>query len=182
MFNFDSDKAGKLAAGFTKGVGNWKVVADKTAPSKPNVLAQTAKNGRRMYNVTLAAKTNLLDVDITVSIKAVSGECDQGGGLVWRAADAHNYYVCRWNPLEDNYRFYKVVKGKRSMIATANLNAKPGWHEVRAVMKGNKVTCYFDGKKYLEATDDTFKGPGKVGLWSKADAVSHFDDLTVSGK
>jgi len=182
VFHFDSDKTGSLAAGFTGDVGDWKVAADETAPSKPNVLAQTAKNARRVYNVALAAKTRLADVDLSVRLRAVSGRIDQGGGLVWRAGDARNYYICRWNPLEDNYRFYKVVDGRRTQLVSAELKARPGWHTLRAVMTGGKVECYFDGRKYLETTDETFKGAGKIGLWTKADAVTHFDDLTVSGK
>ncbi len=182
VFHFDADKTGGVPGGFTSDVGDWKVTADETAPSQPNVLAQTAENAGRVYNVALAAQTRLADVDLSVRLRAVAGEIDQGGGLVWRAGDASNYYICRWNPLEDNYRFYKVVDGRRTQLASARLTAPPGWHTLRAVMTGAKVECYLDGKKYLDTTDDTFKAPGKVGLWTKADAVTHFDDLAISGK
>jgi len=179
--HFDSDKTGRVAGRFTNDVGDWRVAADETAPSQPNVLAQTARNARRVYNVALARQPRLTDVDLSVRLRAVSGRIDQGGGLVWRAVDARNYYICRWNPLEDNYRSYKVVDGRRTELASADLKARPGWHTLRAVMTGGKIECYLDGKKYLEATDDTFQGAGKVGLWTKADAVTHFDDLTVRG-
>jgi hypothetical protein len=182
VFNFDADKAGEAAKGFTAAVGTWKVAADEMAPSKPNVLAQTAKSTGADFNIVLADAPAVKDLDLTVRMKAVSGEGDQGGGLVWRAKDAKNYYVARWNPLESNYRFYKVVDGTRTQLATADVKAEAGWHTLRIVMKGDAIECYFDAKRIIEAKDGTFKDAGKVGLWTKADAVTHFDDLAVSGK
>jgi len=182
VFNFDADKAGEAPKGWQAAVGTWKVAADETAPSKPNVLAQSAAGPKPQFNVALATATSLKDLDLTVKMKAVSGEIDQGGGPVWRAKDAKNYYVCRWNPLEDNFRLYKVVDGKRTQLANADLKAEPGWRTIRVTMKGEQIECYLDGKKVVEAKDDTFKDAGKVGLWTKADAATHFDDLTVSGK
>jgi len=182
VFNFDADKAGEAPKGWQAAVGTWKVAADETAPSKPNVLAQSAAGPNAQFNVALATNTSLKDLDLAVKMKAVSGEIDQGGGPVWRAKDAKNYYVCRWNPLEDNFRLYKVVEGKRTQLANADLKAEPGWRTIRVTMKGEQIECYLDGKKVVEAKDDTFKDAGKVGLWTKADAATHFDDLTVSGK
>ena len=182
LFNFDADKAGEMAKGWTADVGTWTVVADDTAPSKPNVLAQSAEGPGAQFNIALATATSFKDLDLTVKMKAVAGKADQGGGPVWRARDAKNYYVCRWNPLEDNFRLYKVVDGKRTQLANADLKAEAGWHTIRVTMKGDQIECYFDGKKVVEAKDDTFKDAGKVGLWTKADAATHFDDLTVSGK
>jgi len=182
VFNFDADKAGEAPKGWQAAVGTWKVAADETAPSKPNVLAQSAAGPNAQFNVALATDTSLKDLDLAVKMKAVSGEIDQGGGPVWRARDAKNYYVCRWNPLEDNFRLYKVVEGKRTQLANADLKAEPGWRTIRVTMKGEQIECYLDGKKVVEAKDDTFKDAGKVGLWTKADAATHFDDLTVSGK
>jgi hypothetical protein len=180
--NFDADKAGDAPKGWEAAVGTWKVAADDTAPSKPNVLAQSAAGPSPQFNVALATETSFKDLDLTVKMKAVSGEIDQGGGPVWRAKDAKNYYVCRWNPLEDNFRLYKVVDGKRTQLATADMKAEPGWRTIRVTMKGEQIECYLDGKKRLEAKDDTFKDAGKVGLWTKADAATHFDDLMVTGK
>jgi hypothetical protein len=182
VFNFDADKAGDVPKGWEAAVGTWKVAADDTAPSKPNVLAQSAAGPKPQFNVALATATSLKDLDLTVKMKAVSGEIDQGGGPVWRAKDAKNYYVCRWNPLEDNFRLYKLVDGKRTQLATADMEAAPGWRTIRVVVKGEQIECYLDGKKVVEAKDDTFKDAGKVGLWTKADAATHFDDLAVSGK
>jgi len=115
-------------------------------------------------------------------MKAVAGEIDQGGGIVWRAKDAKNYYLARYNPLEDNYRLYKVIDGKRTMFLNADIAHSDGWHALRITMSGDQIVCYYDGKKYMEHKDDTLKEAGKIGLWSKADAQSQFDDLTLIGK
>lgn len=181
VWNFDGDKPGELAKGFTNDVGQWQVVADDSAPSKPHVLAQQAKSDKQTYNVALLADTNYKDVDLSVRFRAVAGETDQGGGLVWRAKDAQNYYVCRYNPLEENFRVYKVEAGKRKELGSANVPPAPGWHTLRVTMVGEKIECYLDGKKDLEASESTFPGPGRIGLWTKADAVTHFDDLTATG-
>jgi hypothetical protein len=181
-WNFDGDKAGEIAKGFTSEVGKWQVMADDTAPSKPNILAQLAKNSGSIYNITLVNDTNYKDVDIIVKMKAIAGNTDQGGGIVWRAKDTKNYYVARFNPLEDNYNLYHVVNGHRSEIKGSKVKSTPGWHTLRVTMMGDRIECYLDGKKYLDAKDSTFKEAGKIGLWSKSDAQSHFDDLEVAGK
>lgn len=181
-WNFDSDKPGALPEGFTNEVGDWKVVADPTAPSKPNALAQLAKNSGSTFNVTLVSGTNYKDVDVSGKMKAIAGNEDQGGGLVWRAKDAKNYYVVRYNPLEDNYRLYKVVNGRRSQLQSTSIKHSEGWHALRVIMQGDHIQCYYDGKKYLDAKNSTFVEAGRIGLWTKSDAQSHFDDLTVSGK
>jgi hypothetical protein len=180
--NFDTDKAGEIAKGFTNEVGKWEVVADDTAPSKPNVLAQLAKSSRPTFNLTLASGTTYKDVDIIVKMKAIAGSTDQGGGIVWRAKDAKNYYVARYNPLEDNYRLYHVVNGQRSELRSANIPHASGWQTLRVTMTGDHIECYYDGKKYLDANNSTFKEAGKIGLWTKADAQTQFDDLAVGGR
>lgn len=181
VWSFDTDKTGAIAAGLTNEVGDWKVVTDQTAPSKPNVLAQLAKSSISTFNVTLISDTHYKDVDISVKMRAIAGNNDQGGGVVWRAKDAKNYYIARYNPLEDNYRVYKVVNGNRSIFQNADIKHADGWHTLRVTMTGDQIECYYDGKKYLDVKDTTFKEAGKIGLWSKADAQSHFDDVTVSG-
>jgi hypothetical protein len=115
-----------------------------------------------------------------VKLRAVAGEIDRGGGLVWRAKDSKNYYIARYNSLEDNFRVYKVQDGKRTMFRGEKVPGDEKWHTLRVTMAGPKITCFFDGKQYLEAEDATFAGAGMIGLWSKADAQSYFDDLTVS--
>jgi hypothetical protein len=178
-WNFEADGVGEVAKGFSNESGQWKVVQDDSAPSTPHVLAQTASDGKTPFNVTLATDTSYQDLDLSVKMKDIAGDEDQGGGLVWRAKDARNYYVVRFNPLEDNFRVYAVVNGSRKELGSADFKATPGWHALRVVMVGDHVECYLDGEKKLDVKDSTFKDAGKIGLWSKADAQSHFDDLTV---
>jgi hypothetical protein len=182
VWNFDTNKPGDIPEGFTNEVGGWKVVADETAPSKPNVLAQLAESSGSTFNVTVVSGTGYKDVDLSVKMKAIAGREDQGGGLVWRAKDAKNYYVARYNPLEDNYRVYRVHMGRRSEMQSADVKHSEGWHTLRVTMKADHIEGYYDGKKYLDVKDSTFREAGKIGLWTKADAQSHFDDLTISGK
>jgi hypothetical protein len=181
-WNFDANKVGEIAKGFTNDVGKWEVVADDTAPSKPNVLAQVAKSPGSVFNLALVSNTSFKDVDVTVKMKAIAGGTDQGGGIVWRAKDAKNYYVARYNPLEDNYRLYHVVNGQRSELKSADVPHAQGWHTLRVTMTADHIECFYDGTKNIEAKDPTFKEGGKIGLWTKADAQTHFDDLAVSGK
>lgn len=180
-WNFDAEKPGAIAAGFTNEIGDWKVVADGSAPSKTNVLAQLAKNERPIFNVALASETSYATVDITVKFKAIAGVIDQGGGLVWRARDSKNYYIARYNPLENNFRVYKVEDGRRMQLGTSDIKGSEGWHTLRITMNGDHIECFYDGKKYLDVNDSTFEEAGKIGLWTKADAQTHFDDLTVGG-
>ena len=180
VWTFDYEKTGAVAAGFTNEAGSWKIVVDDTAPSKRNVFAQMAKNSGETFNLALVKGVNFKDVDLSVKMKAVAGDEDQGGGLVWRATDKLNYYIARYNPLENNFRVYKVEKGFRSQFRSANVKGDKNWHTLRVTMSGDHIQCYIDGKKQLDVHDSTFKAAGKIGLWSKADAQSHFDDLTVS--
>ncbi len=179
-WDFDTETIGKAPGGFDAAVGEWRIVDDPSAPSGRRALAQLAKNSRPTFNVILAADTSYGDVDLSVKLKSIAGKIDQGGGVVWRARDHRNYYIARYNPLEDNYRVYKVVDGRRRQLESADIERSGGWHTLRVTMVGNRIRCYYDHRLSLEARDDTFDGPGKVGLWTKADAQTHFDDLTVS--
>jgi hypothetical protein len=189
-YNFDKDAAGMLPQGWKaaatkpgKELATWTVAADPGAPSGPNVLG-ISRVGADLseFNLCYNEKTSVADVDLTVKMRANTGKEDQGGGVVWRLRDADNYYICRFNPLEDNFRVYKVVKGKRSQLDGVSFQSAGAghWYTVRAVMVGDRVTCWLDGKELLHAQDGTFKEAGHVGLWSKADAASSFDDLVVA--
>lgn len=181
-WSFDTDQAGSIARDFMNASGEWKVVVDSTAPSQPHVLAQVAKNSGSMFNVALVSGANYKDLELLVKMKAIAGKEDQGGGLIWRAKDSKNYYIARFNPLENNYRLYKVEKGKRVLLKSAEVKHTEGWHQLRVFMKGDFIRCYYDDKMVLEVKDSTFQGPGTIGLWTKADAQSHFDDLMVFEK
>ncbi len=186
--SFDEDKAGNPPAKFRSAhtgrgtEGTWVVEQDPTAPSKPNVLAQTSTD-RTDYRFPLAVfeEGRYQDVDVSVKFKAVSGSVDRAGGVVFRYQDANNYYVVRANALEGNYRLYRVVAGRRQQFAGANFRVTPDqWHTLRVEVVGNQIRCYYDGELKITASDETFKGAGKVGLWTKADSVTYFDDFTVS--
>ena len=183
--SFKDAKVGELPKGWTaaktgKGEGSvWQVVKDETAPGGPNVLAPVSSKGpTSLFNLCVADDTKLGDLDLAVSLKAVTGKIDQGGGLVWRYRDENNYYIARMNPLEGNFRVYKVVSGKRTQLGTADVHAPAGkWHVIRILHDGDHIQCFLNDRRYLDVKDDTFKEAGKIGLWTKADAVTYFGDL-----
>ncbi len=183
--NFDTDEAGKLPPGWTgtktgKGEPKWEVVSDDSAPSKPNVLKQS---GEATYPVCIKDDTSLKDGFVEVKFKPVSGKEDQAGGVIWRCKDADNYYIARANALEDNVTIYHTIKGKRVSFKNVDTKVAPNtWHTLRVDFEGNRFTVTFDGKKVIEATDDSFSDAGKVGVWTKADSVSIFDDFSYGTK
>lgn len=191
LFRFAKEDVGKLPARWKadktgKGEGSvWKVVEDATAPSKSDfVLAQTADGPGPLFNLCVLDDVARRDVEVSVAFKAVKGSKDQGGGILWRYQDADNYYVARMNPLEDNYRVYKIVTGERMQLATkGGLKVLAGeWHTLKIRQTGDHIECYLDGTKQLDAKDDTISKAGRVGLWTKADAQTNFDDFRVNGK
>ena len=182
--DFEDAKVGEIPKGWSAaktgpGKGSiWKIVEDKTAPKGPKVLAQTAESPLNLFNLCVVDESKFKDVEISVAFKAVEGEDDRGGGVLWRYKDADNYYTARYNPIEKNYRLYKVQRGKRTQLATADVAAEAGkWHTLGITMKADAINCSLNGKKYLDAHDGTFSDPGKVGLWTKADARTYFDDF-----
>jgi hypothetical protein len=182
---FDDANVGEAPAGWTAtrtgtGQAKWTVVADESAPSKPNVLKQS---GEATYPVCLKDDTSLKDGFVEVKFKPVAGKEDQAGGVVWRAQDADNYYIARANALEDNVTIYHTIKGRRVSFENAEHPVKSGaWHTLRVEFQGNRFTVIFDGAKVIEATDDNFADAGKVGVWTKADSVTLFDDFKCGGK
>jgi hypothetical protein len=185
IVTFDTNKAGAPPAGWTgtntgKGNPKWLVVADATAPSKPNVFKQS---GEGTYPLALKDDSNLRDGFVEVKFNAVSGEKDQAGGVVWRAKDADNYYIARANALEENVRIYHFVNGKRTQFKGDDLPVPANqWHTLRVNFTGNRFTVVFNGKELFSAEDDTLKDAGKVGLWTKADSVTLFDDFSYGAK
>jgi len=186
-WNFDADADGKPPAGFSfartgqGGDGQWVVKKDESALSKPNVLAQTSQDKTDYrFPLAIAEGTSYKDLALTVKFKTISGTVDQGAGLVFRLQDKDNYYIVRANALEDNFRLYHVVNGRRIQFAGANFKVTPRiWHEIRVEARGNEFRCYYDSQLKITARDNTFKDAGKIGLWTKADSVIYFDDLTV---
>jgi hypothetical protein len=187
-YTFDHDEPGKLSTAWKvdytnpdPGKAEWVVVADSAAPSPKHVLKLAkAESADATYNLVIADKPEVADVDVSVKLRPDSGQVDQGGGLVWRCKDARNYYICRINPLEGNFRVYRVVDGKRTQLQSVLLETKSGrWYSLRATMVGDRITCSVDGKPYLQVNDDTLTEAGRIGLWTKADAATSFDDLIV---
>ncbi len=163
-------------------LATWQVTEDKTAPSGKKVLTLTSPNHTSggTFNLCWTNGIRFTNGTLTVYFKANSGREDQGGGILWRAQDKDNYYVARFNPLEDNFRLYTVKNGVRRMLVSARVKLPAHvWHKMKIVQNGNKIAAFLNGKKYLELQDKTFTKAGGVGLWTKADAATSFDDFTV---
>ena len=190
---WDNSRLGEPPAGWTStqtgtGTARWRVQADATSPSKPNVLEQT---GVAAFPVCVKDDARLKDGFVEVKFKAISGKDDQAGGLVWRYRDADNYYVCRANALEDNVVLYKVENGKRKAL---DIVGRPGgygvkepvppgqWHTLRVEFAGARFKVVFNGKGLFEAEDATFAEGGRVGVWTKADSITRFDDFVYGAR
>jgi hypothetical protein len=183
VVNFDADKPGAPPAGWecgSTGGGSprWTVEADPSAPSKSNVLKQS---GSGTFPWCVKTGTNLTDGVVEVKFKPLSGREDQAGGPVWRWKDGNNYYVARANALENNVSLYYTEGGRRRTIKYVDAPV-PGnvWHTLRAEFKGTRIRILLDGKAYIELDDNHITGAGAVGVWTKADSVTLFDDFTYN--
>jgi hypothetical protein len=185
--DFESAAVGELPAGFSTAVTGgggpavWRVVEDASAPSGGKVLAQTSTD-KTSFRFPLCVYEGLAATDVTVSVrfKPVSGTVDQAAGLVARYRDKDNYYIVRANALEHNVRLYKVERGKRQQFAGVDVKVPAKeWQTLAWEVKGTHFRVSLNGILLFEADDRTFREAGKVGLWTKADSVTYFDDLTV---
>ncbi len=195
LLDFNGDKVGQPPNGFSTALtgrgqpGKWVVVKDDASPDRGNILAQTDADATDYrFPVCVYDGLTAKDVDLSVKFKPVSGRIDQGAGIVWRYKDKDNYYIVRANALEGNVVLYKVQNGKRSDLPLKGAGRTYGmkekvpskqWGTLRVVAKGNLFEVYHEGTRLYEVEDDTFKEPGKVGVWTKADSVIYFDDLQV---
>jgi 3-keto-disaccharide hydrolase len=196
---FDQAVSGKLPAGWTIAMTHagppphWAIVRDESAPSQPNVLAQLSRDttaGR--FPLAIWDRALLQDGEVSVAFKTVDGSVDQAAGIVWRFQNANDYYVVRANALENNVVFYKVENGVRSSIAPKGLPSRSygvkhtipcgRWNKLKVSFARAKIAVFFNQERLFEAEDQTFSKPGKVGLWTKADSVTYFDDFTVVSK
>jgi hypothetical protein len=185
--DFDASAAGALPTGFSSAVTGdggpaaWVVVEDFTAPSGGKVLAQTSTDRTSLrFPLCVYDGFTAPDVTVSVSFKPVSGTVDQAAGLVARYRDKNNYYVVRANALENNVRLYKVEGGNRKQFAGANVKVPSGeWQTLALEVKGTHLRVLLNDALLFQADDATFKNAGKVGLWTKADSVTYFDDLRV---
>jgi 3-keto-disaccharide hydrolase len=186
---FESTRIGVAPEGWTatltgSGDPKWTVESDPTAPSKSKVLKQS---GRATYPLLLKNDTSIKDGFVETKFKAVEGSQDRAAGIVWRAKDANNYYVVRANALEDNVVLYKTVNGIRSSLNIVGRKGGYGvnvavpsgtWHSLRVDFKASRFGVSFNGKQLFEVEDSTFTDAGKLGLWTKADSVTLFDEVT----
>jgi hypothetical protein len=181
---FDGEIGGWRAAS-TGGSGpdaKWMAVFDARAISAPRVMAMVAASagGEDRFNLFWTPEPSLADGRVSVAVRADGGEVDQGGGPMWRVQDANNYYVCRFNPLESNFRVYVVQDGVRRQLGTTLVITKPGaFHRVEVAFAGDRITCSLNGALLLDVRDATIGKAGGVGLWTKADARTSFDDLAT---
>ena len=161
--------------------GEWRVVEDVSATAQ-KAIAQTSKDTTD-YRFPLAVyqPISAKNIDVAVRFKAVAGTVDQAAGIAIRLVSPDDYYVVRANALEDNIRFYRVVKGRREELKGSNTKvAGNQWHTLGLRAEGERFTVSFDGKALYTAEDKTFANPGKVALWTKADSVTHFDTLSIT--
>jgi hypothetical protein len=186
--SFESTQIGVAPEGWTatltgSGDPKWTVESDETAPSKSKVLKQS---GQATYPLLLKNDTSIKDGFVEVKFKAIAGSQDRAAGIVWRAKDTNNYYVTRANALEDNVVLYKTVNGVRSPLDIVSRKGGYGidvpvlantWHSLRIDFKGSRFRVSFNGKQLFEVEDFTFANAGKVGLWTKADSVTLFDQI-----
>ncbi len=179
--DFDGVKPGELPAGWIggvtgKGEAHWAVVEDATAPSpRHHALKQS---GAAKFCWCAQTNLSILNGAIEVKFKPLSGKEDQAGGLIWRWQDGSNYYVARANALEDNVTIYHTINGVRKECGRKAMKvASRQWHALRVDFHGPHFKVTFDGQPALQWDDETFKNPGAVGVWTKADSVTLFDDF-----
>ena len=187
--SFESNRTGEAPEGWTttltgSGDPEWTVETDATAPSGARVIKQS---GRATFPLLLKNDSSIRDGFMEVKFKAVAGSEDRAAGVLWRARDANNYYVARANALEDNFVLYKTVGGVRSALDITGRKGGYGvsvpvpantWHSLRVDFHGSRFTASFNGKPLFEVEDSTFTDAGKVGLWTKADSVTLFDEVS----
>jgi hypothetical protein len=183
--DFDQDPTGTVPTGWMCGVTGrgspkWAVEADATASSKPNVLKQS---GQGAFPWCARKDVSVADGFAEVKFKPIQGREDQAGGLLWRFKDGDNYYVARANAREDNISLYHTTRGSRHTIRYVNAPVPANqWHTLRVEFAGQRIRVFFDGKQHIDLADDHIAGPGSVGVWTKADSVTAFDDFSWGGK
>ena len=188
--SFANDAIGAAPQGWTatmtgQGTPHWIVEDDPSAPSKSKIVKQS---GRATFPLLLKNSTRIRDGIVEIQFKAISGSEDRAAGIVWRAKDAGNYYVVRANALEDNVVAYKTVEGKRSSLDIIGRGGGYGvkvpvpanrWHTLRVEFEGSRFSVVFNGQRLFEVDDQTFSDAGQIGLWTKADSVTLFDQIEI---
>ena len=177
---FDADATGQAPAGWTcgatgRGAPKWSVEVDPSAPNKGKVLRQS---GTATFPWCVKTDAKLTDGWVEVKFKALAGKEDQAGGVVWHWKDGDNYYVARANALENNVSLYYTERGSRKTLKYVDAPVATGqWHTLRVEFAGNKIGVSLDGKRCIDFVDSHIAGPGSVGVWTKADSVTAFNDF-----
>ena len=176
LWTFDADSVGAPPPGSTVFSGTWLVRAEPDAPSAPNAVCQT---GTADFPALELGETVFTDFAFQARFKPISGRTDQAGGLIFRIQGKDDYYILRANALEGNVNFYKYAGGRRSSLAEGKAKVEAGkWQELRVAVSGSRFRGLLDGKQVVDVTDDSYQA-GRVGLWTKADSVTCFDDVEV---
>jgi hypothetical protein len=197
VIGFDKAIPGRLPVDWTVAMTHagvpprWEIVRDESAPSPPYALAQLSRDttaGR--FPLAIWNRAWLQDGEVSIAFKAVAGSIDQAAGIVWRYQDPNNYYIVRANALENNVVLYKVEKGVRTSIAPKGLPSRSygvkhvipagRWNDLKITFAGRTFTVFLNKERLFEAEDTTFAKAGKIGLWTKADSVTYFDDFTIA--
>jgi hypothetical protein len=177
-WTFDADAAGSLPAGAQTFSGAWAVRAETDAPSTPGALCQT---GTTEFPAIMRDSKPYADVVVVARFKPISGSRDRAAGLLFRIKDGRNYYILRANALENNVNLYKYVDGRRSALKDGQAKVVSGeWQELRVEVNGQSLRGFLNGQPVVEANDTTFTAAGGIGLWTKADSQTCFDNVQVS--
>jgi len=196
-FNFDAGAPGKMPPGWTVAVAHsggsphWEILQDPSAPSPPNVLAQVSTGWNDARGpLAILNNVSVKDGDLSVKIKPVGGKHDRAGGLVWRYHDPENYYLLQAESLGNHIVLYKVQQGKRTALAPMGMPAKTygvehpvpinEWSVLKVQFRGPLFNVYFNHRRLFQVVDSTFAQTGKVGLSTKADSITYFDDFRIA--
>jgi hypothetical protein len=156
--------------------GQWTLEEMAGAPSGKRVLMLRPKDSD--FNVIVAPGGPYSDLDVSVRFKPISGQEDASGGIVFRFSEGR-YYVVRANALENNFRLYYYDRGRHQLVtAPVQPPALGQWHTLRVVAVGDHIQAYLNGRLLLDHHDSRFRS-GQVGLWTKSDSVTAFDDLEI---
>jgi hypothetical protein len=187
VWTFDDDPPDSLPSEFLVGTlydgrpaGEWKILQTEMTNNGPHVLGQLmGKGAEHAYKVVLIRDSTATDVDVRVSFLPISGKADMGGGLIWRTTDDRTYYLARANPLEQNVRVYRVINGIRHLLHSFDQTiVMKQWHTLQVINRGCRIQVFYDKKQVFDLCDKTFS-TGGIGLWTKSDAVTYFDNLSL---
>ncbi|MCC6600939.1 MAG: hypothetical protein IT223_09735 [Crocinitomicaceae bacterium] len=189
-FDFENSDINTIASDWSahfygEGATNWNVISD----NGNNVFAQLQNiNPDNHFNIAVYDKLEVTDMELSVKMCATKGIFDQGGGIVWRYKNESNHYILRANPLENDLVLFKMENGERIDLPLVNIGRTYGvevdytgadWHTIGVKVEGNLFTAFFDGREMFKVQDSSFTDPGKIGLWTKSDACTYFDDLKI---